>query len=168
MLDESGAELPPGEVGEIYMRKPANEELPFRYIGAPDPRQSAGGFTSIGDLGWLDADGYLYIADRRVDMVISGGANIFPAEVEAVVLEHPGVIDAAVIGLPDDEWGQRVHAVVQPRDPGQPPSFDDLKAHCRERLAAYKVPKGFEVIERLPRTDAGKLNRSQLVEERAT
>jgi bile acid-coenzyme A ligase len=94
---------------------------------------------------------------------VSGGANVFPAEVEAALSEHAGLTDAVVIGLPDPEWGHRVHAIVQPRDPAQPPTDDELRAHCRERLASYKVPKAFEVVDQLPRTAAGKVNRSQLV-----
>ena len=117
-------------------------------------------------MGWLDEDGYLFVADRRQDMIISGGANIFPAEIEAALSEHPEVVDSAVIGLPDDEWGQSVHALIQPRDATHAPSSAELRAHCRARLAAYKVPKAFETMERLPRTEAGKLNRSELVNER--
>ena len=91
----------------------------------------------------------------------------FPAEIEAALSEHPEVSDSAVIGLPDDEWGQRVYAVIQPRDPSHAPSAAELRAHCRARLAAYKVPKGFESVDRLPRSEAGKLNRSALLRERA-
>jgi bile acid-coenzyme A ligase len=135
-------------------------------VGAADPQRTDDGFTSIGDLGWLDADGYLYIADRRVDMVVTGGANVFPAEVEAALLEHLDVADAVVIGLPDEQWGQRVHGLIQPRDPAQPPTVDALREHCRERLAAYKVPKSIEIVADLPRSDAGKLSRSALIDAR--
>jgi len=99
-------------------------------------------------------------------MVITGGANVFPAEVEAALLEHPGVADVAVIGLPDPEWGQRVHALWQPRDSGRPPAVDALREHCRARLVPYKVPKSFECVAALPRSEAGKLSRSALVEAR--
>ena len=99
-------------------------------------------------------------------MIVSGGANVFPAEVESALLEHRGVIDAVVIGLPDEEWGQRVHGLIQPGDFEAAPSEEELRAHCRERLAGFKVPKAFEIVERLPRSDAGKLNRRSLVEER--
>jgi len=167
ILDESGRELPPGEVGEIYGRSTTSVGPTFAYVGAPPPRSTADGFTSVGDLGWLDGDGYLYIADRRVDMVISGGANVFPAEVEAALLEHPEVADAAVIGLPDPEWGQRLHALWQPRDPARPASVEGLREHCRERLVAYKVPKTFECVALLPRSEAGKLSRGALVEARS-
>ncbi|NQZ98089.1 MAG: AMP-binding protein [Myxococcales bacterium] len=167
ILDPQERELPTGEVGEIFMHKTDTDEPTYQYVGAAPAKQTDDGFTSIGDMGWLDADGYLYVADRRVDMIISGGANVFPAEVEAALLEHPGVFDAVVIGLPDPDWGQRVHALVQPLDAAAAPSVDVLRTHCRERLAAYKVPKAFEHVARLPRSDAGKLNRARLVDERA-
>lgn len=166
ILDPERRELPPGEVGEVFMRRTDGDTLSYRYVGADPAEQTPDGFTSIGDLGWLDADGYLYIADRRVDMLVSGGANVFPAEVEAALLEHPDVFDAVVIGLPDPEWGQRVHALVQPREGADVPGASALKTHCRKRLAAYKVPKTFEIVARVPRSDAGKINRSRLVEER--
>jgi bile acid-coenzyme A ligase len=98
---------------------------------------------------------------------VSGGANVYPAEVEAVISEHPGVLDVVVVGLPDPEWGHRVHGIVQPTDPGQAPTPDELRAHSKARLAAYKVPKDFEIVERIPRSAAGKVNRSRLVEERS-
>ena len=101
-------------------------------------------------------------------MIVTGGANVYPAEVEAVVSEHPGVLDVVVVGLPDPEWGHRVHAIVQPSDPANPPSAEELRVHCKERLASYKVPKGFEIVEAIPRTAAGKINRSALVDERAS
>jgi bile acid-coenzyme A ligase len=167
ILDDAGRDLPPGEVGEIFMRSRLAGDAPtHEYLGADPARRTPDGFTSIGDMGWLDGDGYLYIADRRVDMIVSGGANVFPAEVEAALSEHPGVADVAVIGLPDPEWGQRVVALVEPADPASPPGPDVLDAHARARLAAYKVPRSYEVVDRLPRTAAGKLNRRALVEAR--
>ena len=167
ILDEEGRDLPPREVGEVFMRRKEPTEPTFEYVGASPPRRTEDGFTSIGDMGWLDEDDYLYIADRRVDMIVTGGANVFPAEVEAALLEHSGVFDAVVIGLPDDEWGQSVHALIQAADPKSPPSEEELRGHCRERISAYKVPKAFELVARLPRSEAGKLNRSALVEERS-
>ena len=164
--DEDARPLPPGEVGEIYLRRPEGP-APFRYVGAPMPPTTPDGFSTFGDLGWLDDDGYLYIADRRVDMIVSGGANIYPAEVEMALSGHTGVNDVVVIGLEDPEWGRRVHAVVEAVDPHRPPSPDDLKDFCRSRLAPYKVPKSFEIVDRLPRNEAGKLNRAALVAERS-
>src|SRR5919205_4395621 len=120
ILDEEGRTLPPGEVGEIYFRRLDGSTPTFSYVGAEPPKTTADGFASLGDLGWLDEDGYLYIADRRVDMIVSGGANVYPAEVEAALSEHPALADVAVIGVPDEEWGRRVHAVVQPANPADP------------------------------------------------
>jgi bile acid-coenzyme A ligase len=164
--DAVGKPVPTGELGEIYMR-PLVERRMTEYIGVPSPQPTSDGFYTIGDLGWVDADGYLYVADRRKDLIITGGANVFPAEVETALSEHPGVFDQVVVGVPDAEWGQRVHAIIQPVDPANPPEAAALRAHCRERLAAYKVPKTWEITERLPRTEAGKLNRTNLGAERA-
>lgn len=166
ILDEDGEELPPREVGEIFLRSllpgPTSE-----YRGAAPAKSTADGFSSYGDMGWVDEDGYLFIADRRVDMIVSGGANVWPAEVEAALSEHPGVRDAVVIGITDPEWGRRVHAIVEPVDPEHPPTDDDLRAHCRARLTAYKVPKSYEIWRGGGlRTAAGKVNRSALVAER--
>ena len=167
ILDDDGQDLAPGEVGEIFLRQTSEEPSGYFYVGAPPAKQTPDGFTSLGDMGWLDEDGYLYIADRRVDMIVTGGANVFPAEVEAALLEHPEVADCAVVGTADEEWGSRVHAVVQPLHPSRPPDEDDLRRHCRERLAAYKVPKSFTWMSPLPRTDAGKLNHGALAAQLA-
>jgi bile acid-coenzyme A ligase len=167
ILDAEGKDCPPGAVGEIYMKGAASGRDGFRYIGAPMPNVTADGFSTFGDLGWVDAEGFLFIADRRVDMIVTGGANVFPAEVEAALAEHPQIADAVVIGLPDAEWGRRVHAVIEPIDAASPPSAADLTKHCRSRLAPYKVPKSFEIIAKMPRSAAGKINRSALIDERA-
>ena len=164
ILDDKANELPTGEVGEIYLRWIDQVGTSFTYSGEVQARRTTEGFSSLGDLGRLDADGFLHLADRRTDMIISGGANVYPAEVEAALSEHQAVADVAVVGLADLEWGQRVHAVVQAVDPRSPPSVDDLKRHSRERLAAYKAPKTFEFVEQLPRSAAGKLRRSALAE----
>jgi bile acid-coenzyme A ligase len=165
ILDAEGHDVPVGEVGEVYMR-PASGHATFEYVGAASARVTPDGFLTVGDLGWVDNDGYLYIADRRVDLIVSGGANVYPAEVESALGEHPGVADVAVIGVPDEEWGRRVHAVVQPLDPSMPPLAGDLDVHCRERLTSYKVPKTYEFLSSLPRNEAGKIRRSDLVAER--
>lgn len=167
ILDDEGHDLPPGEIGEIFMRRPDDPLPQFEYVGADPPRRTDDGFTTIGDLGWVDEDGFLYIADRRVDMIVSGGANVFPAEVEVALSEHPGVNDVVVVGLPDPEWGRRVHAIVEPVDATCPPSPDELDAFARARLATYKVPKAYEIVDQIPRTDAGKVNRGALTAERA-
>lgn len=165
ILDPEGAPVPGGRVGEIFMRPHADGPT-YRYLGSSPAKSTPDGFTSVGDLGWVDDEEYLYLADRRVDLIIVGGANVYPAEVEAALQQHPQVADVAVIGLPDEDLGKRVHAVIQPADPGRPPSADDLDGHCRARLTRYKVPKSYEFITVLPRDDSGKIRRSALVAER--
>ncbi|MHA7817508.1 MAG: AMP-binding protein [Pseudohaliea sp.] len=165
IVDEQRRALPVGEVGEIFSRF-AGGPAQYRYEGATPLEELDEGFTSVGDMGYLDEEGYLYLSDRRVDMIISGGANVFPAEVESVLSSHPKVQDVAVIGLADADLGRRVHAVVEPRDPADPPAVAELDALCRDRLAAYKVPRGYEVVAGLPRTEAGKIRRLGLREER--
>jgi bile acid-coenzyme A ligase len=135
-------------------------------LGSAPARTTADGFSSVGDLGWVDEQGYLYIADRRVDLIITGGANVYPAEVEAVLVESQGVLDVAVIGVPDEDWGKRVHAVIQPANPHMLPNVKELDQFCRERLASYKVPKSYEFVEVLPRDEAGKIRRSTIASER--
>ena len=142
VLDAQGRDLPPGEIGEIYMRRPLDPGPSFAYVGAEPPPTTPDGFTSIGDLGRLDADGYLWIADRRVDMIVSGGANVFPAEVEAALSEHPKVRDVVVIGLPDAEWGHRVHAIVEPTDPADPPTRAELDAYPRSTRRRLQGAQG--------------------------
>ncbi len=165
VLGEEGDQLAAGETGEIFLQTPGGRV--YDYVGdVPPLRVTPDGFASAGDLGWVDDDGYLYIADRRVDMIVSGGANVFPAEVEAALGEHPEVADVVVVGLADGEWGRRVHAIVQPTEPASPPDVADLIAFARARLAPYKVPKAVELVASLPRSEAGKLNRALLVAQR--
>jgi bile acid-coenzyme A ligase len=123
-------------------------------------------FYSVGDLGWMDEEGFLYMADRRVDMIVTGAANVFPAEVESALSEHPQIADVVVVGLRDPEWGRRVHAIVQPKDLANPPEVDDVIAFAKARLASYKAPKTVEFIDSLPRSEAMKLSRGALVLER--
>ncbi len=157
-----GAMLPRGEVGEIFMRQKEGQPATYRYLGA-ETRQLEGRWETIGDIGWVDAEGYLYLADRRTDMILVGGANVYPAEVEAAIDEHPLVQSSCVIGLPDDDLGARVHAIVQPKD-GLTQA--DLEAHLAARLVRYKCPRSIEFVAEPLRDDAGKVRRSQLREER--
>jgi bile acid-coenzyme A ligase len=168
ILDEHGNDLPPGEVGEIFTRPTATNGPTFHYVGDAKIKSTPDGFYSVGDLGWVDEEGYLYIADRRVDLIISGGANVYPAEVEAALHDHPAIADLAVIGVPDEEWGKRVHAVIQPLDPAHPPVVTELDAWARARITSYKVPKTYEFVAELPRNEAGKIRRSALADERAS
>jgi bile acid-coenzyme A ligase len=165
VLDEFGQPLPAREIGEIYMR--SRTYGGSTYLGkAPDIPSTEEGFRSVGDMGYLDEDGYLYLVDRRVDMIISGGANVFPAEVETALADHPKIADVVVIGVKDPEWGRRVHALIEPADPQNPPTFDEVRAYAKSRLAAYKVPKTIELLDAIPRSEATKVNRGRLVEQR--
>ena len=161
ILDERREPLPTGEVGEIFTRI-AGAPPPCEYRGSAPLEALNEGFTSVGDLGWLDDEGYLYLADRRTDLIISGGANIFPAEIEAVISQHPEVRDVAVVGLQDDDLGRRVHAVVEAnRDRWEHLSSEILDL-CRDQLVQYKRPRTIEIVPALPRNDAGKIRRSLL------
>jgi bile acid-coenzyme A ligase len=154
ILDEDGKPVPAGVTGEIYMRWNEDSRPPYRYIGA-DPR-SRDGWESLGDLGSLDEDGYLYIADRRTDMILSGGANVYPAEVEAALLAHPAVASCVVVGLPDEDLGQRVHAVVEARSVLDE---DVLRDFLTTRIVRYKIPRSFRFVSESLRDDAGKVRR---------
>jgi bile acid-coenzyme A ligase len=165
ILDPQGRPLGQGELGEVYLRSPMSAG--YRYLGgAPLLPSTPDGFRSAGDIGHVDADGYLYIADRRNDMIITGGANVFPAEVECALVEHDDIADVVVIGLADPEWGRRVHAVVQLTDPATPLTEQQVIAYAKTRLAAYKVPKTVEFVDEIPRTAATKVNRSAMIEAR--
>ncbi|MCB2079239.1 MAG: AMP-binding protein [Novosphingobium sp.] len=167
VFDEGGNPLPPGEVGELYYRPQGGGEHGFKYLGNAKIRTLPGGWASVGDLGKIDEDGYMYIVDRRTDMVVTGGANVFVTEVEAALLSLPDVADAVVIGLPDPEWSRRVHAIVVLREGASTDGADDrLRAHCRTRLASYKAPRSFEYLPDLGRSDAGKINRQALARAR--
>ena len=155
---QDGGAAAPGEVGEIVVRGPT---VARGYLGRPDTDAATlkDGWLHTGDVGHLDGDGYLYVADRRDDLIVSGGENVYPAEVEAVLAEHPQVAEAAVVGLPDPVWGQAVAAAVVPR-PGPAPTLEALRAHCAPRLAGYKLPRRLRLVPELPRTASGKLRRA--------
>ncbi|QUD86932.1 AMP-binding protein [Phenylobacterium montanum] len=161
-MSEAGEPLPPGQVGEIYMRRPEGAPATYQYRGAT-ARTLPGGWESLGDIGWFDEDGYLYLADRRTDMILVGGSNVYPAEIEAALDEHPLVASSAVIGLPHEDLGSTVHAIVQPRE-----GLDEaqLRAHLAERLVTYKQPRSYEFVEENIRDDAGKVRRTALRDER--
>jgi bile acid-coenzyme A ligase len=158
-----GTDADPGEQGEVFMRPSDDESVQtYRYVGAT-ARRIEGGWESLGDMGMIDTDGYLCLGDRQSDMILAGGANIYPAEIEAALDEHPAVRSCAVIGLPDDDLGNRVHAIVQA---AEPVDTDELRAFLAERLVRYKIPRTFEFTAEPLRDDAGKLRRSALRAER--
>jgi bile acid-coenzyme A ligase len=167
VLDDDGCELAAHEVGQIFLRRPGGPSGTYVGRGVAALEMHENGFATVGDLGWLDEDGFVYLADRRVDLIVSGGVNVYPAEVEEAVSEHPEVADVVVIGLPDEEWGKRVHAIVQ-KAPNATLTSESIREFARSRLARYKVPKTVEFIEQMPRSAATKVNRALLVEERAT
>jgi bile acid-coenzyme A ligase len=165
ILDDELNELPNGEIGLIFQKNPMGPSANYLGKGVAQMTVTEDGFATVGDLGWVDEDGWVYLADRRVDMIVTGGANVYPAEVEAALSEHPGVADVVVIGLPDEEWGHRVHAIVQPSE-GEELAVGELIAFSKERVAHYKAPKSVELIEVIPRAASMKINRSALVAER--
>jgi bile acid-coenzyme A ligase len=162
ICDPDGNEVPPGVEGEVWLRS-SRDRPSYRYVGAT-ARTLEGGWESLGDMGHMDADGYLYLGDRSTDMVLVGGSNVYPAEIEAVLDLHPHVRSSTVIGLPDDDVGNRLHAIVE-ADPAEL-DVDELMAFVAERLAPYKRPRSVEVVGEPLRDDAGKVRRSQLRAER--
>lgn len=159
---DCGGSQAPGEVGEILVRGPT---VMLGYADRPDDTTRAlrGGWLHTDDLGYLDGDGYLFVVDRQDDLIISGGENVYPAEVEAVLLEHPGIEDAGVVGLPDPLWGQTVAAAVRVRS-GATLTDEGVKAFCAARLAGYKIPRRVWYVEDLPRSPGGKLVRRAIRE----
>jgi long-chain acyl-CoA synthetase len=157
--DGDATPLPPGETGLVYIKAPA--EGRFRYFkdDAKTDGTYRGDYFTLGDVGHMDADGYLFLTDRSANLIISGGVNIYPAEVDNVLLEHPAVGDVATIGVPDPEWGERVLAVVEPQPgvTGTPALAEELIAFCRERLARFKCPRTVDFVDELPRQDNGKI-----------
>ncbi|HEX3795953.1 MAG TPA: AMP-binding protein [Acidimicrobiales bacterium] len=164
ITDAEGNEVPAGVEGEVWLKSGLAAPT-YRYVGA-EARTRDGGWESLGDNGWLDEEGYLYLGDRTTDMILTGGSNVYPAEVEAAISEHPAVRSSAVIGLPDEDLGSTVHAIVE-ADPDEL-QIDELLTFLGERLVRYKVPRTVEIVRQPLRDDAGKVRRSALRAERLT
>ena len=162
IVGEDGAPCAPGEQGAIYIQPPGGAR--FHYHDAPDKTEAAwrdGAFT-VGDVGYLDDDGYLFLTDRVSDMVIRGGVNVYPREIEEVLFAHPAVVDCAVFGVPDERYGEQLKAVVETRTDVAP---EELQAFVRDRLADYKVPASVEIVPELPRNPNGKVMKRWLREQ---
>jgi acyl-CoA synthetase (AMP-forming)/AMP-acid ligase II len=163
IVDDEGRPAAPGQPGELFVKHYPG--VFDEYYKNPEATRQArrGDWLSVGDVAWIDGEGFVYICDRKRDMIISGGVNIYPAEIEDALHRHPAVLDAAVFGVPDEEWGERVHAAVQLR-PGASVSPEELAAFCRQHLAGYKVPREVTFHADLPRDAAGKLLKRALRE----
>jgi long-chain acyl-CoA synthetase len=158
VTDDDGRPLPPGERGLLAFRAP--EERGVRYHADPEKTKSAylsPGVFTLGDIGYVDANGYIFVTDRAADVVVSGGVNLYPAESEEVLRQHPAVAEVAVIGVPDPDFGESLRALVVAS--AEEPPAEDLDRFCRERLAAYKCPKASEFVPELPRNAMGKLDK---------
>jgi acyl-CoA synthetase (AMP-forming)/AMP-acid ligase II len=162
VVDEDGAPVATGDVGEIVIK---SRFIMKGYWNRPEATAEAikNGFFHTGDAGYFDEDGFLYIHDRLKDMIVSGGENVYPAEVENAIFGHPGVADVAVIGVPDDKWGEAVKAIIVAK-PESSPTAEDIIAYARERIAGYKCPKSIDFIDALPRNPSGKVLRKDLRE----
>ena len=166
ILDSDGNQLPIGEVGTVYMRAPNRGRFSYYKDDAKTASSYRGNYFTLGDHGYLDEDGYLFLTGRSAELIISGGVNIYPAEVDAVLLTHPAVADAGTIGIPNLEWGEEVKAVVELKPDSQPSASlaAELMQWCRDRLAHYKCPRSVDFVAELPRHDNGKLYRRKLRE----
>jgi long-chain acyl-CoA synthetase len=163
VADDAGDKCPPGTPGTIYMKMGVTD---FQYKDDPDKTAASRlrGFFTVGDIGYFDDDGYLFLCDRKADMIISGGANVYPAEIEAEIIMHPKVADVAVFGIPDEDWGEQIKAVVQPAA-GVPPADElaaEILASLDGKLARMKWPKTIDFIDDLPRDPSGKLLKRRL------
>jgi len=162
-VDEKGNDVQPGEVGEILAR---SKHIMVGYWHKPEETNTTlvNGWIHTGDMGYCDEEGYLYIADRKKDMIISGGENVYPREVEEVLYQHPTVLEATVIGVPDPYWVERVHAVVVTKK-GASTTAEELTAFCKKHIAGYKTPKTVEFVDSLPKNAAGKILKRELREK---
>ncbi|MFP6654325.1 MAG: AMP-binding protein, partial [Myxococcota bacterium] len=162
IMDAEGIELPRGEIGDIYCLPVEGPGSTYHYLGA-SPRRLADGWETLGDMGYLDEEDYLFLVDRRMDLIISGGSNIYPAEVEGAIEAHPDVVSCAAIGLPDEDLGAVVHAIIETQ---MDLSADVLRAYLADRLARYKIPRSFEFVRFVIKDDTGKVRRGALRADR--
>jgi long-chain acyl-CoA synthetase len=165
IVDEQGRDVAQGEIGEIYLRGPHLSDFTYNNDDAKRRDVALGDLVTVGDVGYLDADGYLFLCDRKRDMIISGGVNIYPAEIESILIQMPGVRDCAVFGIPDEEFGEQICAHVEPMpntDLGAGLDTVRVQAWLRERVASYKVPRTVEFSAALPREDSGKIFKRKL------
>ena len=161
--DEDGNDLAAGETGEIWVKTPVVIRHYLNSSPLGEDTLGKDGFFRVGDVGRVDEEGYLFITDRAKDMIVSGGVNIYPAEIEAAIITHPAVQDVAVIGIPDDEFGEQVKAFCELK-PGRTATAEDVLAHCRPLLASYKHPRSIDFVKELPRNTMGKLLKRELRE----
>jgi acyl-CoA synthetase (AMP-forming)/AMP-acid ligase II len=156
IVDDDMNDVPPGEVGEIVYRGPTVMQA---YWNMPEATEEAfeGGWFHSGDLCRMDDDGYIYVVDRKKDMINSGGENIYCPEVEAVLMQHPGIAEASVIGVLHPRWGETPRAILVPADPARPPTQEEIVGWCQSRLASYKKPTSIVLVDRLPRNATGKV-----------
>ena len=163
ILDDDGNELPAGQVGTVYMHMMTGN---FEYFKDKDKTDKSrkGKFFTVGDVGFLDEDGWLFLSDRKTDMIISGGANIYPAEIESELIMHPKVADVAVFGIPHEDWGEEVKAVVEPIDgaTGGPELEAEILGWASTRLARFKTPRSIDFTDEMPRDPNGKLYKRKL------
>jgi len=164
ILDDDGKDVPTGSTGTVYMKLPAQGSFEYFKDKNKTEDNRREGFFTVGDIGYLDEDGYLFLCDRKSDMIISGGVNIYPAEIEGVLLSHPKVGDAAVFGIPHPDWGEEIKAVIEPEVGNEPGDAltEEILAFARERLAKFKIPKSIDYTTEMPRDPTGKLYKRKL------
>jgi acyl-CoA synthetase (AMP-forming)/AMP-acid ligase II len=163
IVDDKDNDVKPGEVGEITIR---SKQVMVEYWHKPDDTRAniVNGWLHTGDMGYYDEEGYIYIVDRKKDMIITGGENVYPREVEEILYQHPAVLETTVIGIPDPYWIERVHAVVVTKK-GASTTAEELIAFCKEHIAGYKAPKSVEFVDSLPKNPAGKILKRELREK---
>ncbi len=162
VIGENGDVLGPNEVGQLYFRDTTGRGIIYNDAEKTAAAHREPGVFTLGEIGYVDDDGYVFITDRSSDMIVSGGVNIYPAETEQVLIQHPGVGDVAVIGAPNAEMGEEVKALIVPKDAAAPPASDELNAFCRERLAGFKCPRSYEIVSDIGRNAMGKVNKREL------